>query len=250
MTRARRAGFTLVELLACVGMLAALSALAAGVAWRAIEAGRAASCQNNLRQLVRANWAYAADHGTFVAAATDIEDGNEVRWHGVRDGSGGFAAQGGLTEYLGGAGGSGAVRRCPSFPASGTGFEASCGGYGYNAHGVGSQVCMPEPNAGTSRGLPPARLGHPATTAMFTDSAYAQGRGAEASLVEYSFCEPREWAGGGTPWPTVHFRHLGCANVAWCDGHVSRERRTATGARGAELGLGWFGADGADLFSP
>jgi len=248
--RTRRAGFTLIELLVCIGVLAVLASLAVVGVRRGIEAGRSAACQNNLRHLVRANWAYAADHGTFVAAATDIQDGNELRWHGARDSDGGFSAKGGLTAYLGGEGGSGAVRRCPSFPSAGDGFEASCGGYGYNAHGVGSQVCLPEPNAGTSRGMPPVRLTHPATTVMFTDSAYVQGRGDKASLIEYSFCEPREWAGGGTPWPTVHFRHLGQANVAWCDGHVSCERRTATGARGAELDLGWFGADGADLFSP
>lgn len=244
-SRSGRAGLTLIELVAVMGVLSVLGLLVAGSLKWAIDAGRSAECQNNLRQLAEANWAYAADYGCFVAAAADIGEGNERRWHGVRGADGAFEAEGGgLTPYLGGEGSSRIVRRCPAFATDGGGFEASCGGYGYNAHGVGSQKCLPEPNAGTAKGIPPVRLTHPATTVMFADAAYVEGRGSSAHLIEYSFCEPRAWADGGTPWPTTHFRHRGRANVAWCDGHVTAERRTASGARGEAEGLGWFGSGG------
>ncbi|MBR0055844.1 MAG: prepilin-type N-terminal cleavage/methylation domain-containing protein [Kiritimatiellae bacterium] len=247
----RREGFSLIELVVVMGILTLLALLAVGGGRWAFDAGRAAVCQNNLRQLVEANWAYAGDHGTFVAAASDINEANACRWHGVRGADGAFDAAGGpLTGYLGGAGVSGIVRACPAFRPAAWGFEASCGGYGYNAQGIGSLACMPPPNAGTAKGVPPAVLTHPATTVMFADAAYLQGSGAKARLIEYSFCEPRTWSVGGTPWPTIHFRHRGRANVAWCDGHVTAELRTATGARGAEAGLGWFGPEAADLFSP
>ena len=47
--------------------------------------------------------------------------------------------------------------------------------------------------------------------------------------------------------PSLHFRHGGRARVAWCDGHVSAERRTFTfksllyEGNPDRAGLGWFG---------
>ena len=80
-------------------------------------------------------------------------------------------------------------------------------------------------------------------TVMFADTAFAN-----EVLVEYSFAEPRRFPTFGTrPDPSIHFRHDGQANVAWCDGHVDRHRRTFTYRSGfytgdpALLGLGWFG---------
>ena len=47
--------------------------------------------------------------------------------------------------------------------------------------------------------------------------------------------------------PSVHFRHSGCANVAWCDGHVTAEAPTKVGTGNSYGGdahkwaIGWFG---------
>lgn len=246
----RRAAFSLVELLVAVAAMAFLAALLIPALPAAKAAADAAVCRSNLRQLAAANLAYAADHGRYVAAAEDIEGANRIRWHGVRAGGGAFdGSQGPLAEYLGGGGASAWVRRCPGFRPDAAGFEASCGGYGYNALGVGSELCLPEGGRQTV-GMRPGALARPAQTVMFADAAYVQGGGAKAKLIEYSFAEPPRFAGGGTPWPTIHFRHRGKANVAWADGHVTAEVLDRTGSRGAAQGLGWFGPDDNSLFVP
>ncbi len=242
-------GFGLLELLAAMAAMLLLAAILAGAMPAARAAAGAAACRSNLRQLVAANLAYAADHGRFVAAAADIEGANSIRWHGVRQGRGFDGSKGPLAEYLGGAGSSTWVRRCPGFQPEAAGFESSCGGYGYNALGVGSEACLPE-GGGTTVGMRPPAIAHPAETVMFADAAFLQGAGKKAKLIEYSFAEPPRFANGGTPWPSIHFRHRGRANVAWCDGHVSSETPERTGARSAGPVLGWFGPDDNRLFDP
>jgi prepilin-type N-terminal cleavage/methylation domain-containing protein len=170
------AGFTLVELLVVVAVVGLLAALAAGTLPAARNAAESAACRSNLRQLVAANVAYAVDHGRYVAAAADIEGANTLRWHGVRVGKAFDGAQGPLAPYLGGGGASAWVRRCPGFQPDAAGFEASCGGYGYNALGVGSEACLPGGGAGTTLGMRPAALQHPAQTVMFADAAFPPGQ--------------------------------------------------------------------------
>ena len=243
-----RAGFSLVELLIVLAGVALLAALLIPALPAAKAAADAAVCRSNLRQLAAANLAYAADHGRYVAAAADIEGANSIRWHGVRSGGAFDGSKGPLAPYLGGGGASAWVRRCPGFRPDAAGFEAACGGYGYNALGVGSELCLP--GGGQKVGMRPGALARPAQTVMFADAAYLQGNGAKAKLIEYSFAEPPRFAGGGTPWPTIHFRHREKANVAWADGHVTAETRERTGSRGAAQGLGWFGPDDNSLFAP
>ena len=244
------AGFSLLELLAALAGIGLLAALLIGTLPAARAAAAAAACRGNLRQLAAANLAYAADHGRYVAAAADIASNNAVRWHGVRVGSAFDGARGPLAEYLGGGAGSAWVRRCPAFRTDGTGFEAACGGYGYNALGVGSEACLPGTGVKTECGMRPGAVAHPAETVMFADAAYLQGSGTKAKLIEYSFAEPPRFADGSTPWPTIHFRHRGKANVAWADGHVTSETLTRTGARGAAQHLGWFGPNDNTWFDP
>jgi prepilin-type N-terminal cleavage/methylation domain-containing protein/prepilin-type processing-associated H-X9-DG protein len=245
-----RAGFNLVELLVAMAVVGLLAAILAGALPAARAAAQAAACRSNLRQLAAANLAYAAEHGRYVAAAADIEGANSIRWHGIRAGGAAFdGSRGPLAPYLGGAGASAWVRRCPAFRPESAGFEAACGGYGYNAHGLGSEICLPA-GAGTTAGLRPAALARPAQTVMFADAAFLQGSGPRARLIEYSFAEPPRFASGGTPWPSIHFRHRGRANVAWADGHVSAEPLARSDSRSAAHALGWFGPDDNSLFNP
>ena len=237
------------ELLVTVAAIGLLAAILVPALPAAKAAADAAVCRSNLRQLAAANLAYAADHGRYVAAAADIDGPNTIRWHGVRNGKAFDGAQGPLAPYLGGGGASAWVRRCPGFRPDAAGFETSCGGYGYNQAGVGSELCLPH-GGGTTVGMRTGALAHPAATVMFADAAYLQGNGTKAKLIEYSFAEPPQFAGGGTPWPTIHFRHRDRANVAWADGHVTSETRTRAGSRGAAQGLGWFGPDDNSLFDP
>lgn len=243
-------GFTLIELLVVIAGVGLLAAILAGAMPAAMAAAGSAACQSNLRQLATANLAYAGDYGRYVAAASDIEGANHIRWHGVREGKMFNGAKGPLASYLGGGGASAWVRRCPGFHPEADGFEASCGGYGYNALGVGSEVCLPDGGNGTSVGMRPQAIASPATTVMFADAAFLMGSGKRARLIEYSFAEPPRFASGGTPWPSIHFRHRGRANVAWCDGHVTAESIERSDARSSDHALGWFGPDDNALFDP
>jgi prepilin-type processing-associated H-X9-DG protein len=199
-------------------------------------------CASNLRQLVAANFAYAGDNGgQFVPAQ---EKSNLVRWHGTRGSvSDRFdAGQGPLTPYLGR---DGRVKLCPALRrilTRGESFEEGTGGYGYNAAYIGGTPASP---------WIPERVGnleHPIRTVMFSDTAFPRAGG----LQEYAYCEPWQQERPrdrfrGRLNASVHFRHGGKANVAWCDGHVSAEppsqldKGNAYGGDAEKWKIGWFG---------
>ena len=244
----RRVGtaFTLVELLVVMGVVAVLLSLLIPVLSSAKRSGQAAASTNNLRELAAANFAYAGEHDGVFCPAQDQR--NLVRWHGARTSANSAfdPGKGYLSPYLGQ---SGRVKVCPLFQNILTGsksFENGTGGYGYNEWYVGgTPAAMFQPNRQVA-------IARPAQTVMFTTTAYANG----SSVQEYPFCEPPFWPGadgnpsGGRPSPTVHFRFRGLALVAWCDGHVSAERRqdrdegdNPHGGEAAAHDLGWFGPD-------
>lgn len=284
MSEGLRRGATLVEVMAAVAVLGLLAGLGVPGLRLAREASRVAACAANLRWLQVANEAHASEHDGRYApgAARPLE--NLERWHGSRSTQGEAfdPARGPLTPYLGSAGSSGEVRRCPAFEtrAAGesprdadaeVGFEAGCGGYGYNNAFVGVQRRRSSDDAWVispgGEGLGSRRwdFAHPGATIGFTDAALAAGTGG-VGLIEYSFAEPRFWPEsprftGFRPDPSIHFRHGAhsvdqkTANVAWLDGHVSGKRRTFWSASGlyeadpGRAGIGWFGEqDSNDLF--
>ncbi|MCD6304573.1 MAG: hypothetical protein J7M21_06390, partial [Planctomycetes bacterium] len=183
---------------------------------------------------------------------------NNIRWFGRRKNwSQPFSRTGGpLSDYLP----SGMVEGCPSFENFGRGFEAGCGGFGYNNAFVGRYV-VPVPRGGYRPGTRDFHLtgnfdelfAKPSETVAFTDAAFVAG-----GLIEYSFCEPPKWPlYGWSPRPSIHFRHLGRANVVWLDGRVTAERMTFTndsmtgvayqGSPG-DYDVGWFGPRDDSLF--
>ncbi|HET6406843.1 MAG TPA: prepilin-type N-terminal cleavage/methylation domain-containing protein [Chthoniobacteraceae bacterium] len=234
--------FTLLELLVVVAVIAVFVT----VIGAALGAGRTksdtAKCIGNLRLLVSANLTYAADHGGQFCPAQ--EPSNLVRWHGVRQSvlSEFDATKGPLSPYLG------EDRRTKLCPALGRvlegikSFESGTGGYGYNAAYIGGTPLDP---------FTPARLASlqsPSKVVMFADTAFPRMNG----LQEYAYAEPWQWMDykgrlRGKLDPSVHFRHSGCANVGWCDGHVSTEAHTQLGGMNRYRGdskywkVGWFG---------
>lgn len=255
-----KTGFTLIELLTVLAIIAVLGALLSPMLAHVHAAAQESRCAGNLRQLHAANVLYAADHGSFVAAAPDIFGGSGglVRWHGVRESeSQPFdAARGPLVPYLGA---DACIRECPAFRRYADGFEAGCGGYGYNGDGVGSRAYYGGYNPGNvTQGMPPSGIRQPANTVMFCDTARPATSDGKTCLIEYSFVEAyrhlneKQPTLGKRAQPSIHFRHSGHANVVWCDGHVSAETMTPALSDGAfaAMDIGWFGGADNTLFDP
>jgi prepilin-type N-terminal cleavage/methylation domain-containing protein/prepilin-type processing-associated H-X9-DG protein len=256
-TRGHKSAFTLIELLVVVSIIALLVALLLPGLQRAKEQARSAVCASNLRQLVIANAAYASDYsGRYCSGAPRMVTENLRRWHGTRNDTGEvFDPRGGpLVPYLGAGAG---IRACPSFRDARRGagaFEAGCGGYGYNQSYIG-RVVQRRSNGSfqvvtDESGVSSERVRRPGATVMFGDTAFA---GVAVGVIEYSFAEPRfspEYLHYHARLdPSLHFRHGRQARIAWCDGHVSAERRTFTWqsvfyeGNADRWGLGWFGPD-------
>lgn len=224
------------------------------------ERARLTVCASNVRQLALANGYYAEDQsGTYCPGAADFLR-NLHRWHGTRDlvGRPFDGRHGPLVPYLGQ---DAAIRQCPTFPAmvvmdESGGFERGNGGYGYNNAFLGVQLTRRDSREYTVRddrgGAALRFIRRPAETLMFADAAFAAHR-----LIEYSFVEPRFQPAFPTfrMDPSIHFRHRGRANTAWCDGRVESQRRSFSWSSGLyrtqpqRYDIGWFGpADDNRLF--
>ncbi len=264
----RPRGFTLVELLVVVGIVGTLAAMLLPTLAAATDLTQSAVCKSNIRLLQLGNRVYSQEQGGYYAPAAPYMTPtkgnwndpriNNVRWFGRRDSwRQPFSREGGpLSAYLP----RHIVKGCPTFTGAPTGFERGCGGYGYNSSFVGCHVVRIRGgeykragNDWQQRGNRVEAFPRPHETVAFTDTALLVGE-----LIEYSFCEsPTRPLGGGRPVPSIHFRHLGKANVAWLDAHASEESMTFSsdgtshnpyGGSPAEAGIGWFGPTDSRLF--
>ena len=266
-------GFSLIELLVVIGIIAVLLAILLPSLLRTRQQAQLIVCASNIRQLALANLLYANDnHSLCVLAAADIfidlgdGQGGHYRWHGTRDAANQpfDPARGPLVRYLGPAA---RVKNCPIFDPTvgaltGNNFEEGCGGYGYNESYIGgrSDLYGYSPLAAATAAKT-SQIRRPAETVMFTDAGIVQPVGLSPVVCEYSFCEPpftQESPGPPStdrPFPSIHFRHHGRANVAWADGHVTAESLTfsnesygLTPAQVQKANVGWFGPKSNALF--
>ena len=256
MISTRRQAFTLVELLVVISTIGLLMAISVPVLVTARSEAQSTICRSNLRQLVLANMGYSNEHDGFcVPAASDILSGagGFHRWHGVRDNKNEAfdPRRGPLADYLAG----GKVKECPRKVKFTKGkkwnesFEKGCGGYGYNMTYLGS--CLWRSGLGFkerySETTRISAIGKPYETVMFADTAFNQS----GKLIEYSFAQPYFWVYDGRvmnfhPLPSIHFRHRGCVNIGWSDGHCDLRRKAdyeGTSAYNEDfdrMNLGWF----------
>lgn len=258
---------TLVELLVVVGILASLVLIVLPPLLKARDISEKAVCQANIQVLQKGNQMYQREHEGFFAPGAphmypdpDVRRDplvNKVRWFGQRESlTEPFSRSGGpLSPYLPGE----AVNGCPSFRDILRGFEAGCGGYGYNNNFVGQLIIRRGARyfaAGRRWHLTGNRVeafAYPDRTVAFTDTALVDG-----GLIEYPFCESPRWPLYDTePRPSIHFRHLGKTNVVWLDTHVSSEKLTfsndvMTGnpyvGSPIDYDVGWFGPRTNELF--
>ncbi len=267
-------GFSLVELLIVIAIIAVLISITAPALSKAREQANRTVCQSNIRQIQLSNTGYSTENdGYYVTAASDIAvgRGNKRRWHGVRDSvNESFdPLRGPLVSYLG----DGHIRRCPSFKKVFTmsgqvnaGFEAGCGGYGYNSQYIGGRNDLYGLFEGSKISAKASQVKQPQSTVAFTDTAFRQViSNRQTVFIEYSFAEapyfhidPGNKPSGQRPNPTIHFRHLNCTNTVWADCHTSSEKMDmsapyVTHAIMPEkdtqsMSLGWFGPDSNELF--
>jgi prepilin-type N-terminal cleavage/methylation domain-containing protein/prepilin-type processing-associated H-X9-DG protein len=253
-------GFTLIELLVVIAVIAIMAAIMFPVLAMAKESGRNARCALQLKQLVQAAISYADDNnGRYVPAACDIAGNNRHRWQGTRSNTSSSSsfnpAKGPLWNYMGRSGG---LKICPGIVNATNGYEAGCGGFGYNQFYVGGTYYRNWEPAADQIASATGDIAQPSRTIMFTDTAMAAGP--TKPMIEYSFAEPPykvtpDGLGIATNSPSIHFRHNGLANVGWCDGHVSSQRMTWTlSVKNAyrcdnkSFALGWFGPNDNSLF--
>ncbi len=213
---AEERGFTLVELLVVIALIALLASLLLPALAGARRSAQGAQCSSNLRQFAIAAQLYWDDHDgaafRFRGAATN---GGDIFWFGwLERGAEGERdfdpASGVLWPYLGSRG----VAFCPAFGAPGPDFKPKAlggtGGYGYNLalSGPDDQPCIRLQS-----------VARPSEFAVFADAAQVNDFQAPASperplLEEFYYVNQNE--------PTAHFRHRERCAVSCADGRVDR----------------------------
>lgn len=211
--RPRGGGFTLIELLVVIAIVAILASLVFPALGRGKNRAYKVKCTSGLRQLALAASMYWDDHdGRAFQYRSGARENGDTYWFGwIERGAEGQRRfeleEGALHPYLQGKG----VEICPSFNYSDRKLKLKATGasygYGYNFH-LGDS---------SKKVVDTRQLRQPAATALFSDAAQVNTFQAPASpsnpmLEEFYYINAVE--------PTVHFRHSGRAETAFCDGHV------------------------------
>jgi prepilin-type N-terminal cleavage/methylation domain-containing protein/prepilin-type processing-associated H-X9-DG protein len=207
-------GFSLIELLMTLAIVALLASLIAPALSRAKDQARQAACLNNLRQLGIAAQLYWDDHEgrAFPYRGASTNNG-DLYWFGwLERGAEGTRrfdrTPGALYPYLGAHG----VEVCPSLNYQMANFklkaEGAAYGYGYNIH------LSP---FGAERPVKMSAVAAPANLGVLADAAQVNTFQPPATpehpmLEEFYYISTNE--------PTTHFRHRGRANLVFADSHV------------------------------
>lgn len=267
MTRARRRGFTLVELLVVVAIIALLVGLLSPALAGARGTARSVVCLSNVRQLGVAWAVYGQDHDGWAMPAAEFEgeavSGRDARWWFGSDGrvSGRVDYEAGiLTGYLDAAHGEASVFECPEQPWGTYAPQTRTGQvtttYGYNGYGL----CPPQtPGWGGSFGpigrqpwLRVTQLARASEVLVFSDTLLPVGAsGRSTALLD----PPVLWGGAGVGWsvnaaPTTAFRHAGRAAAVRADGSAGASEADRSAEFLERYGVGSVSAEAGPAYVP
>ncbi len=212
-------GFTLVELLVVVALIASLAALLLPALTRSKTAAQRIKCVSNLHQLGLATQLYWDDNnGSCFRYGGALTNGGQLYWFGWigpgAEGQRAFdATQGALYPYLQGRG----VELCPALNCFRSQLKLKASGatygYGYNYY---LSTDPPKPPVTVNH------IGQPATLTLLADAAQVNTWQAPASPSN-PMLEEWYYVDNSVDQPNGHFRHTRKANVLFCDGHVALE---------------------------
>ncbi|TAK98476.1 MAG: type II secretion system protein [Verrucomicrobia bacterium] len=215
-----RHGFTLVELLVVIAVIAILAALLFPTFSRSKANAHRIVCVNNLRQLGLASQMYWDDNGGACFRYTSgFTNGGQIFWFGwlgpgAEGGRPFDATQGALFPYLKGRG----VELCPSLNYALAQFKlkatGAAYGYGYNL------------SLSATPSQPPVKINQVQRTselALLADAAQVNTFQPPAS-PENPMLEEFYYVSANPSEATAHFRHAKKANVIFCDNHVAMEK--------------------------
>ena len=222
-----RRGFTIVELLTTVGVLALLLGLLAPALSSARASGRKARCHGNLKQMASAAHAYAAIYDAFPVAVRYHNSAGSFRsigWDWVTRFDGTVVAPGALWGFVNNPG---ETLRCPDHePSNNLGNDVFTG-YNYNTTYVGGEAIFPNVGWGSVRaGIAPHACDRGERCAMFGDGGWKNGanRFMRGPLNSERLGLSVMYAG------TQAFRHRGSTSVAFVDGHVGSTQQVHRGS--------------------
>ena len=207
-------GFTLLELLVVMTIVAILATLSVQGISRMRAVAQGATCANSLRQLGMANSLYLSEHENKMYAYSQVVTGGRLWYFGYETQGSMMSAEGDryidvtkspLYPYVHQVGG---VEVCPAFPYGQAIWKPK---YDRASWGFGLNTMIANKNVLTIK--------DPSQVILFGDCAQVNTFQAPASahhpmIEEFYMIDSND--------PTIHFRHGGYANILFLDGHVEK----------------------------